>query len=357
MLEPEGEPMTSSTNMTPNDRSQDTDRRPARDSRTELLLRAAQVCRMDSIPVPVPVHRHQLFYAVQHEVVRGHDAPSFNSLQGAINIAAQRGLFEHDDERKETGWYTLSDRGCAAINDAGWQAPRYLVRLNEGPLFEVRHPNIGGAEMAIRSDGGGRFVAHSGRVELRAVEAQQRMQKALGTTIDKSNSLPLALYEAAWRTPGWTTEWLGGTFPADLPSGIDKEKWRKWRLHPVRPEQPEFRKLILKLFDGRCAVSGCRAVEALQAAHIAPFAAGGPPTAENGLLLRADLHLLFDAGLLVFFAEDDDVFTVHFHSSVAASYAELDERVVPLPDVPKAASRRQALKDHRLLDANKEDAP
>ena len=101
-----------------------------------------------------------------------------------------------------------------------------------------------------------------------------------------------------------------------------------------------------------CAVSGCEAVETLQAAHIAPYAAGGPSTAENGLLLRADLHLLFDAGLLVFGADDDGVFYVHFDQSVATSYAELDDLEVQLPDVPKAAWRRRALKEHRLLEAN-----
>lgn len=36
----------------------------------------------------------------------------------------------------------------------------------------------------------------------------------------------------------------------------------------------------------------------LQAAHIKPHAYGGPESADNGLPLRADIHCLFDAGLL-----------------------------------------------------------
>ncbi len=34
----------------------------------------------------------------------------------------------------------------------------------------------------------------------------------------------------------------------------------------------------------------------LEAAHIKPFSEGGPNEVRNGLLLRADLHRLFDTG-------------------------------------------------------------
>jgi HNH endonuclease len=46
----------------------------------------------------------------------------------------------------------------------------------------------------------------------------------------------------------------------------------------------------------RCAVSGEHALPALDAAHIKPFASGGPHDVRNGLLLRADIHRLFDRG-------------------------------------------------------------
>ena len=65
-----------------------------------------------------------------------------------------------------------------------------------------------------------------------------------------------------------------------------------------RRGQPEFRRKLIQLYEGRCAVSGFDAVEALEAAHIVPYR--GPETnhPSNGLLLRADLHTLFDLGLL-----------------------------------------------------------
>jgi len=46
----------------------------------------------------------------------------------------------------------------------------------------------------------------------------------------------------------------------------------------------------------RCAVSGEHALPALDAAHIMPYADGGPHDVRNGLLMRADIHRLFDRG-------------------------------------------------------------
>lgn len=62
----------------------------------------------------------------------------------------------------------------------------------------------------------------------------------------------------------------------------------------VRRGQPQFRKRLLGLYDGRCAISRWDADVALEAAHIVPIATDGDHDATNGLLLRADLHTLFD---------------------------------------------------------------
>lgn len=61
-----------------------------------------------------------------------------------------------------------------------------------------------------------------------------------------------------------------------------------------RRGQPEFRRALLKAYEGKCAVTGCDFEDALEAAHITPYM--GPQTnpTTNGLLLRADIHTLFD---------------------------------------------------------------
>lgn len=68
--------------------------------------------------------------------------------------------------------------------------------------------------------------------------------------------------------------------------------------HLIRPRlgQGAFRVLVTDLYQRRCAVTQERTLPALEAAHIRPYAQGGPHEASNGLLLRRDLHSLFDAG-------------------------------------------------------------
>ncbi|WP_225616683.1 HNH endonuclease [Variovorax sp. 38R] len=65
-----------------------------------------------------------------------------------------------------------------------------------------------------------------------------------------------------------------------------------------RRGQPKFRKDLIKAYDGKCAVTGCEIEAVLEAAHIIPYMDGDTNHVVNGLLLRADVHTLFDLGLL-----------------------------------------------------------
>jgi putative restriction endonuclease len=50
------------------------------------------------------------------------------------------------------------------------------------------------------------------------------------------------------------------------------------------------------MYDRRCAITGERTLPVLDAAHIKPYGLDGPHDPRNGLLLRSDLHTLFDRG-------------------------------------------------------------
>jgi putative restriction endonuclease len=67
---------------------------------------------------------------------------------------------------------------------------------------------------------------------------------------------------------------------------------------PVRPRlgQGAFRMLVTDIYHRRCAISGEKALPALEAAHIRPVAEGGQHEASNGLLFRSDIHRLYDRG-------------------------------------------------------------
>jgi putative restriction endonuclease len=60
--------------------------------------------------------------------------------------------------------------------------------------------------------------------------------------------------------------------------------------------QGAFRVLVTDAYERRCAVTGEKTLPVLEAAHIRPFALKGPHRVSNGLLLRSDLHTLFDLG-------------------------------------------------------------
>ena len=75
---------------------------------------------------------------------------------------------------------------------------------------------------------------------------------------------------------------------------------RVWREVLARQGQPDFRKKLLKIYDQSCCVSSCKVVELLEAAHIDPHSEGGDYSLHNGLLLRSDIHTLFDQYLLAF---------------------------------------------------------
>lgn len=65
-----------------------------------------------------------------------------------------------------------------------------------------------------------------------------------------------------------------------------------------------FRAIVTEAYDRRCAITGERTLPVLEAAHIKPYSSGGPHRPENGLLLRSDLHTLFDQGYLTVEADE-----------------------------------------------------
>jgi putative restriction endonuclease len=96
----------------------------------------------------------------------------------------------------------------------------------------------------------------------------------------------------------------GSALRADLvaedfdPSQLEDDRRRTIASIVLRRGQPGFRKKLLEYYEGRCAVTEYDAEDALEAAHIIPYR--GPVTNHptNGLLLRADLHTLFDLELI-----------------------------------------------------------
>jgi putative restriction endonuclease len=80
--------------------------------------------------------------------------------------------------------------------------------------------------------------------------------------------------------------------------GVAEPKARFGEPQLIRPRlgQGAFRVLVTDTYNRRCAITQERTLPALEAAHIRPYGDGGEHEAQNGLLLRRDIHSLFDAG-------------------------------------------------------------
>lgn len=89
----------------------------------------------------------------------------------------------------------------------------------------------------------------------------------------------------------------------------------------ARRGQSSFRNALIKQHGPRCQVTGCQLLHLLEAAHISPYRGENDNHPGNGLLLRADVHTLFDLGLLAIHPVD---LTVRLAPDVIeAGYGEL----------------------------------
>lgn len=113
----------------------------------------------------------------------------------------------------------------------------------------------------------------------------------------------------------------------------------------VRRGQQRFRSLLLQAYEWKCAFTGCRVLGVLEAAHISPYRGQETNRVTNGLLLRADLHTLFDSGLI----------TVHpvkrtialDRTLMRSEYRTLHGKKIRRARGPKQQPSTAALQEHR----------
>ncbi|VVE40947.1 Endonuclease NucS [Pandoraea communis] len=121
---------------------------------------------------------------------------------------------------------------------------------------------------------------------------------------------------------------------------------RVWVLRSValREGQSDFRAALLSAYGKKCAVTGCPVVEILEAAHIRPYRGDYTHRVDNGLLLRADIHTLFDKGMIWI----DDQHTVQIDERLTGSdYANLQGRKLHMPENSAEHPHPDHLAEHR----------
>lgn len=123
-----------------------------------------------------------------------------------------------------------------------------------------------------------------------------------------------------------------------------------WRDSLIRQRlgQGSFRILVTDTYERHCAVTGEKALPALEAAHIKPVTEDGKHRIDNGLLFRSDIHRLFDSGYVTV-TPDYKFKASHrlkddFHNG--EEYFRLDGNNIWLPNASDAKPNREFLEWH-----------
>ncbi|HEL3785099.1 TPA: HNH endonuclease [Stenotrophomonas maltophilia] len=102
---------------------------------------------------------------------------------------------------------------------------------------------------------------------------------------------------------------------------------------------------MLDAYGGCCAMTGCNVVDALEAAHIQPYTGLKSNDVRNGLLLRTDVHTLFDLYLLT--VNPDSLRIAVAPALQQSTYFELDGRQLSIPMPSELSARQESLNWHR----------
>jgi len=183
---------------------------------------------------------------------------------------------------------------------------------------------------------------------------------------------PIFLDEHQWwdLPPSWSKNIVGGkTYPTSEPEGyalwmkldelltahqeapgMSEEAARYGGPQLIKPRlgQGSFRVSVIEAYNHQCALTDGRVLPALEAAHIKPYSDGGKHARPNGILLRRDIHSVFDSGYAMIdehyrFVVSERVKTVFNNGN---EYRRLHGQRLRLPDDPADHPNREYLRWH-----------
>ncbi len=209
--------------------------------------------------------------------------PLLFKLKAPYNAIAGMGFFKHYTELPLTiAWETFGAKNGAATYGDVWRRITKLRREEPGPGDD---PVIG-CILLVEP------IFWSEDDWIRDLPGWQRNIQR-GRTYDLREGDGLRIWEMVLERLHRTSRpGLGSEGPnPDLPGGYGDPV-----LQPRRLGQGTFSALVTDTYERRCAVTRERALPALEAAHIQPFSVTHEHRLSNGILLRSDVHRLFDAG-------------------------------------------------------------
>jgi hypothetical protein len=125
----------------------------------------------------------------------------------------------------------------------------------------------------------------------------------------------------------------------------DRTAEKKVRMVRERPGQLVFRRTMKSVYGNRCCVTDCGIPDALEGAHIDSYRNKTSDHVRNGLLLRRDIHALFDRYLI---GIEPETFKVHLSPAIRAEkgYATLQGKQLMRPKDKSHDPDKSALERH-----------
>jgi len=217
--------------------------------------------------------------------VIGPGAPFFLRLKSPYNAIAGYGYFAH--------WQLVPFLDAWALFGAKNGAPHLTAFREQIQSLRGSDPSLPGAPplgcVVLRDVV---FLERQQWISWREAEGWSRNivnDKSYDLTGPPGEQL-LALLRARYDTPP-------DLAPAFQLVDCDTRRWQE-QVVAQREAQGTFKLVLLDAYDSRCAVTGERVVPVLDAAHIQPYFGPASNHVQNGLLLRTDLHRLYDEGLV-----------------------------------------------------------
>jgi len=129
-------------------------------------------------------------------------------------------------------------------------------------------------------------------------------------------------------------------FPVDIDpeQPVDKRR-REESLRVIREGRQEFKDSLIILWEGKCIITETNVRRVLDGAHIFPYLGKYTNHATNGLLLRADIHRLFDDHLLSISVADHQIVVHVSHKLKNSSYWNFNDRRIAIPGGHALAER------------------
>lgn len=172
----------------------------------------------------------------------------------------------------------------------------YLALIEPGSYLDFVNPvAFGGADGIVERG----LLNEQGRISGRAQSAVRPISPAdfnriVGLGLDESEPL-LPRVDEANSPHGFEEEQA----PFQFEESRDRVSYVSSRIVRNRV----FRRIVLRAYDERCAISGLKLINGggraeVDAAHIRPVEASGPDVVSNGIALSGTAHWMFDRGLI-----------------------------------------------------------